>query len=396
MGTFLSNIQVFSGALNSSKLMNELVLAIRDSLDGGLYEETDDAESADRSLILHVSSDRWISLYDQKLDEQHLDEMDALGKAISRVGVSAVGSVLHDSDLLVMRLYQNGRMADTIINDLDLFNEMSEGSRPRKRNGQPSKWSEVCAPGVSPADLKAIWEKETIFADDALALAAELLAIPDHAILRGYEVDQEFQQDKVMESNVKVLHYRSTIRFSDYVTQHNGPKLAFTSWNAYAAADVGSPAAIVFGLRNEGQAFTGLDVLLWGPALDELHIELGLGKLFRTLPHFHVREEWASDPESLELEAEGELINGYRYRFSEINFPEGGLQGLYAEDAAKLGLMKEWMEQMYQPQQSFQLTLTGRSVNKSNLYIGFVPSETPEGQIGLGIPVFIGLEPDRN
>jgi len=125
LGTFLSNIQVFSGTQDSTKLMDELVLVIRSMLDGDFYEETDGAELADRSLTLQISSDRWISVYDQKLDEQNIDEMDALGTAISRVGVPTVGSIMHDSDLLVMRLYQNGRTADTIINDLDLFNEMS-------------------------------------------------------------------------------------------------------------------------------------------------------------------------------------------------------------------------------------------------------------------------------
>lgn len=130
--------------------------------------------------------------------------MDALGTSISAsAGVPAIGTLVHDSDLLFMRLYRNGRMADTIINDLDLFNEMFEGSRPRKRNGLPSKWAEVCSPGVNPVELKAIWEKERVFAEDALALAAELLDIPADAAMRGYETDSDFNQ------HTKVLHLRN-------------------------------------------------------------------------------------------------------------------------------------------------------------------------------------------
>lgn len=320
--------------------------------------------------------------------------MDAIGQAISRVGVPAVGSVVHDSDLLMMRLYRNGGTADTIINDLYIFNEMLEGSRPRKRNGLPSKWTEVCAPGVNPTALKEIWESETVFAEDALARAAELLAIPVDVALRSNEIDPEFQQDGAVEGQVKVLHFRSILRLSDFVEIPSGPKLAFTSWNAYAAGDVGSPSKVTFGLKNQGQAFTGFDVLLWGPALDEKLIEPGIGKLIRNSPQFLAREEQGENPQPLELEAYGTVFNGFRYRFLEIDFPEGVLQSLYPAEAAMLGLMGEWMEQMYQIQHSFQLTLLGKSVGKSTFYIGFAPRDAPEGQLGISVPVYIGVEPE--
>ena len=96
----------------------------------------------------------------------------------------------------------------------------------------------------------------------------------------------------------------------------------------------------------------------------------------------------------LELEAVGKEFNGYRYRFSEIEYPEGGLLSLYPGKAAQLGLMREWMEQMNQWIYSFQVTLTGKSVGKSTIYIGFAPKEAPEKQLGIGIPVYIGVEPD--
>ncbi|BBI35875.1 hypothetical protein [Cohnella abietis] len=397
MGTFLSNIQVFTGLQDSVKLLEELVLTVRDRLVGSEYEETDDAKLADRSLILQISSDRWISIYDQRLDEQDMDAMDMLGAAISaRAGVSVVGSIVHDSDLLLMRLYRNGRTADTIINDLDLFNEMSEGSRPRKRNGLHSKWAEVCAHGVNPTELKAIWEKENVFAEDALALAAKLLDIPAEAAMRGYEIEHEYSPNTIMDGQLKVLHFRSKIRLSDYIKHIDVPKLAFTSWASIAAGDVGNPSTIRFGLTNQGKAFTGLDVLLWGPALDEQLTEPGPGKLIGGSYQFHTREEWSVDPQLVELEAEGSKINGYRYRYPEIAFPGGYMQVVYPETAAQLGLLNKWMEQFNQLQISFHITFTGKSVGKSTLSIGFVQMEAPENQLGLSLPVYIGVEQDRD
>jgi hypothetical protein len=141
MGTFIANIQVFTEGKKTSQILDKLENAITDRLINGMYEISEAAESADRSIILKVSSDRWISVYDQKLDEQDINAMDAIGTTISRLGFPAVGSIVHDSDLLMMRLYRNGGIADTIVNDLNIFNEMMDGKRQRKRNGLPSEGS---------------------------------------------------------------------------------------------------------------------------------------------------------------------------------------------------------------------------------------------------------------
>ncbi|MGO4182612.1 hypothetical protein AB4Z45_23135 [Paenibacillus sp. MCAF9] len=396
MGTFLSNIQVFTGVQDSAKLLEELVLAVRNRLVGDEYEETDSAESADRSLILQISSDRWISVYDQRLDEQDMDALDALGTSISAsAGVPAIGSLVHDSDLFFMRLYRNGRMADTIINDLNLFNEMFGGSRPRKRNGLPSKWAEVCATGVNPAELKAIWEKEMVFAEEALALAAELLDIPADAAMRGYETDSDFKQE------TKVIHLRSKIRFTDHFEEINAPKLAFSSWNSFAAGDAGILSKVQYGLINQGQAFTGLDVLLWGPALEERLIELGAGILICTSNHSHTRPEWNIDPQPYEFEVKQSgmdqlsQIKGYRYEYPEMSFPDAYIQMMNPETAAKLGLMRKWMDSFNQNGYSFQLSFTGKRVGKSDLFIAFLPREIGEGQLVKSLPVFIGVKPDK-
>ncbi|WP_379129719.1 hypothetical protein [Paenibacillus sp. sgz500958] len=400
MGSFLSNIQVFTGLKDSAMLLEELVLAVRDSISGIEYEETEDAELADRSLILQVSSERWISIYDQRLDVQDIDEMDALGAFISaRVGVPAVGSVVHDSDLLLMRLYRNGRNADTMISNLDIFNELSEGRRPRKRNGQPSKWLEVCAPGVNPSQLKAIWEQEMVFAEDALMLAADLLAIPAEAALRGYEFEPTLSKNSLKDDLVKVLHFRSKIRFSDYFVQNEAPKMAFTSWHYYAGGNVGMPSTLHFGLTNQGQAFTGLDVLLWGPALEEQLIEMGLGMVNRVSNDFNTREEWTCDlqPSDFEMEQAGTdkriQVKGYKYEFPEVAFPKGYMQILYPETAAQLGIVDKWIKKFSLPHYSFLLTFTGNSLGNSNLYISIIPREAPKGQVGLSLPVYIGVVP---
>ncbi|MFC4101686.1 hypothetical protein [Paenibacillus xanthanilyticus] len=401
MGTFLANIQVFSEAMDTSELLNKLEHEITHKLINGMYETTEDSESADRSIILQVSSDRWISIYDQKLDEQDINAMDAIGTTITRLGVPAVGSLVHDSDLLMMRLYRDGGTADTIVNNLAIFNEMVGGGRPRKRNGLPSKWAEVCAPGIEPVRLKEIWEKETVFADEALERAAEFLAIPDEAVFRGYNVDPEIQQRTAEDGMVKVLHFRSILRLTESIDMliPEGPKLDFASWDAHAVSDVGVKSRVTCGLINKGQTFTGLDVLVWGPAIEEGLIELGAGTMIRISPHFNAREDLSSDPLQHHFEAitpgEGprQQISGYRY--PDIAFSEGFLQGLYPADAIRLGLFNEWMAQTTRAVHSFQLAFTGRGVGHSYLHLAFVPIEPAEGQLSWRLPVYIGVEPNE-
>ncbi|MNB92974.1 hypothetical protein D3C75_400880 [compost metagenome] len=403
LGTFLSNIQVFIGAKNSVELLEEVMLAIKGRLIGTEYVEASDADSADRSLIINVSSDRWISVYDQKLDEQDIDDLDALGIAISdRAEVPAVGSIVHDSDLLIMRLYKNGRTADTMINNLELFNGMSAGKRPRKRNGQPSKWSELCAPGVSATTLKAVWEKETVFADAALLLAAEVLAIPVEAAMRGFEVEPDSGQEMLEEGQARVLHFRSKLRFSDYFQQLNVPQLAFTSRHSYASGDVGMPSTLTFGLTNQGQAITGLNVLLWGPALEERLIEPErLGILFSASNETNTEGEWSGDLQPFQFAVvqretgQRIQINGYKYEFPEVFFPQGYMQVLGPGSSTERSMIYKWKDKLQLHDYFYQFTYRGVSEGKSHFYITFVPGETWEGQLGINLPVYIGVEPDR-
>ncbi|MBY9080672.1 hypothetical protein KIH86_14220 [Paenibacillus sp. HN-1] len=403
MSAFISNIQVFIGAKNSTELLEEVVLAISDRIIGAEYEETDDADSANRSLIINVSSDRWISVYDQKLDEQDINDLDELSLAISaRAGVPAVGSIIHDSDLLIMRLYKSGKTADTMINNLELFNAMSAGNRPRKRNGQPSKWSGVCAPGVSATALKAVWEQDTVFADEAMLLAAELLAIPVEAAMRGFEVEPDSGEGMHQEAQARVLHFRSRMGISDVFQRIDVPKLAFTFGHSFASGDVGIPSMLTFGLTNYGQAFTGLNVLIWGPALEERLIELeSLGIVFSASNETDTEGEWSGELQPFQFAmvqretGQRIQINGYKYEFSEVFFPQGYMQVLYPETPAEHSIFNKWKEKLQLPNGLFQLTFRGIGKGKSNFNIAFVPGQTLEGQLGMNLPVYIGVEPDR-
>ncbi|OME77137.1 hypothetical protein BK120_26770 [Paenibacillus sp. FSL A5-0031] len=65
------------------------------------------------------------------------------------------------------------------------------------------------------------------------------------------------------------------------------------------------------------------------------------------------------------------------------------------ETAAKLGLMRKWMDSFDQNGYSFQLSFTGKRVGKSDLFIAFFPREIGEGQLVKSLPVFIGVKPDK-
>jgi hypothetical protein len=68
------------------------------------------------------------------------------------------------------------------------------------------------------------------------------------------------------------------------------------------------------------------------------------------------------------------------------------MQGLYPEDAIRLGLYKQWMEQLEHAVHSFQLVFTGKLVGHSYIHIALIPAESPEGQAGWRLPVYIGMD----
>jgi hypothetical protein len=121
----------------------------------------------------------WVTVYDATSDEQDLDELHRLAMALSRGLRTAVFTFLvHDSDVLMYLLFENGQLADEYNSVPDYFGEAGEADEERYR-GDPSVVLRHCRAGTTAADVERVLhgDADADFAEEGLGQLAALLGI---------------------------------------------------------------------------------------------------------------------------------------------------------------------------------------------------------------------------
>src|SRR4051812_44678927 len=101
MGAFFTNVQVRGG--DAAELRQAIVA------DAGARgaDEVSEGDEADRVVAILPPQDGWIALYDQATEMQDMVSLERLAMLASR-GAVAVSIAIHDSDILDLRLYEDG------------------------------------------------------------------------------------------------------------------------------------------------------------------------------------------------------------------------------------------------------------------------------------------------
>jgi len=115
MGSFFTNVQVFAGTAprgREDEIHGAIVASLRaDAKAKGLSAASAD-EQADRTIFVGPPG-RWISVYDEASESQSLDVLDELAGTLSRAtGCPTLGILVHDSDVLILRLFEAGELRD--------------------------------------------------------------------------------------------------------------------------------------------------------------------------------------------------------------------------------------------------------------------------------------------
>src|SRR4051812_47237985 len=136
MGSFLTNVQVKTAgpAKDALDRIAEL-LTVTVGLAG--FTPVESATGADRSIVVVAHSGKeWIGIYDQ-FSEDQAGGHEALAEELSRDLKAPVVSVLvHDSDVLNMKLFDSGRTLDDFSNWPGYFEGGEEIAK-----GKASAWA---------------------------------------------------------------------------------------------------------------------------------------------------------------------------------------------------------------------------------------------------------------
>src|SRR5262249_15825690 len=106
MGSFLTNIQVFTGDGGATPEREALIAAIHRFAAGTGFPALREGEAPDRTIIVGpAGAAPWIAVYDEATEDQDMRKLEALaGDLSAALGTAAVTVLIHDSDALELRL----------------------------------------------------------------------------------------------------------------------------------------------------------------------------------------------------------------------------------------------------------------------------------------------------
>src|ERR1041385_4018426 len=137
MGSFLTTLQVRS---ESTASVREALLPL---VKGRAY--------------ISPPKNGWVTVYDEASDSQHDALLSRIAAVLSRSLHTAVFAFLvHDSDVAMYWLYQNGKLADKFHSAPEYFGDkVTDTARVRMR-GNPDALLPHCVPGTRRAEVDAV------------------------------------------------------------------------------------------------------------------------------------------------------------------------------------------------------------------------------------------------
>ncbi|GLX70353.1 hypothetical protein [Paenibacillus glycanilyticus] len=260
MGSSFTNIQLKAVETYTHQ---QICQAITELMGRSLFERVE--EPGDRSIVISWDgTSPWVAIYDQFSDEGDQEMLDAMaGSLAEKLRTCAVSNAVFDSDLLLMRLFDQGKAVDLFVNDIDMYNEYS--NQKRKRQGVPSKWASL-REGTTKEEITGIWQGEPVFAEDTLWELSALYGWNTDRSCTGFRYKQS---DGWLEGDI-VLHFKDNNPADELFEESSSlTQLELSSYQPYVDCTTKSEASVYFYYVNTGQAAAGLTITMWGSAISD-------------------------------------------------------------------------------------------------------------------------------
>jgi hypothetical protein len=270
MGSFYTNVQVRTQG-HQTAASDAVARALRDWIAGQGYQPTSKESDADRSVAI-VVGEGWISVYDQGTEDQDLDLLEALACRLSQAaGMPAVGILVHDSDMLELRLCAQGQVRDRYSSWPDYFEDQSAQQKERVA-GQPQTWSQAIDT-LDQVALETVFQGDDRGAERVLRRVTELLGMKPERTMVGHRYLPALEHIIGGERAV-VLHFR-LIDHPQVETVDEGPP-AFTLLTGAPAGElgVGDPLHLMLSVAATGGAGRGVVVTVRGSAVASRIVEI--------------------------------------------------------------------------------------------------------------------------
>ncbi|MBM3766734.1 MAG: hypothetical protein FJW32_15190 [Acidobacteria bacterium] len=188
MGLTTESVHVAPEGVSSTEAERAICAALRRTVLEGPFEEVAGGEG-ERTLIV-LRRGRWYSVFDSEFGSS-----DLIGKALSNAAsVPALSMAVHDSDAMEMKLWSNGAVASHV-----------KAGAGRRAKGALDPFVPLMGASGSIIALKNALDTGTVFAEDKIAGAAELLGLDVETCLSTAEDFLERGSDGIR------LQFRSSV-----------------------------------------------------------------------------------------------------------------------------------------------------------------------------------------
>ena len=177
------------------------------------YRQTEKKDSSGFSILLFYNKlKKWITIYDERLDEIGSDELINFTGTYSKwLNVSAISSIVFDSDDIVMCLYENGNTDIYVSNtEQSYFDYLKTESECIQ--GYSEKWVKLLNTTATEADLLALWSNlDYVFAEEKLIEIGKLFGFDKRLSSCGYHYYEDVSIDLDLSGyEVISIHFRKT------------------------------------------------------------------------------------------------------------------------------------------------------------------------------------------
>lgn len=261
MGSFFTNVQ----ARGTDR--DAIVAALRADAEARGSDLVDDEAQADRSVLVLPPEDGWIAIYDQATESQDGASLERLAVLASRATHDAAISILiHDSDILDLRLYRDGARLDRLDSDPSYYGSTRVSSKKRAElAGAAEKWKGL-VDDEAVAALDAAFRADDLFAEGTLHRVTEIVGIPHAQAATGYRYRTSGYEE--LPAGTVVLRFRDRARPAWEQASTAPPGLQTESYVAgELMLGVGDELRCSLGARSVGRASRGIGVRVWGGAI---------------------------------------------------------------------------------------------------------------------------------
>jgi hypothetical protein len=143
-----------------------------------------------RALVTD-SKNGWTTIYDERSDSQDIEVLRGLAKNLSsKLKTAVIAMMVHDSDIFVYLIYENGELIDQFDSKPDYFGPVSEAQKQEWR-GNFAKLIPYANKKASIQNFKRVARKAHVFEERSAGEFAQLLGIDPSRAKTGFKYVQE-------------------------------------------------------------------------------------------------------------------------------------------------------------------------------------------------------------